>query len=185
MQNNSETKKREWSTGICGCCAGVNANPGLFCLSCFGGGIGQGILLKDLGIVDSCVCPVVLYTALEIASARSIMILALANLRMNVAKKLNIDEGACCSFCIAGCCYPCTIAQIQRDAVDNNYHFEKTEGFVDLFKAFSGDIKGNVIQDRAMETGAPFFARRNVELMSPYRLVPPATVNGQRVTFYK
>jgi Cys-rich protein (TIGR01571 family) len=171
----------EWSTGICGCCCGVNANPGICCLTTFCGGVGQGVLLKDLGIVDSCVCPVVYYTLLEIVTSRTFLLLPLANLRINMAKKLGVDEGYCTSCCMAFCCYPCSVAQLHRDAVDNNYRFEtKTDTFGELFNAMNGDVKGDKVDNETPHrAGAPFFARRRMDLI-PYRLVAPAIVNQQQ-----
>jgi Cys-rich protein (TIGR01571 family) len=130
-----------WSSGLCGCC-GQNGNPGFFCLACCCGGIAQGILLEDLGIVSSCACPVALYMLLEGVTGRSALLLILTSLRVSLSKKLGRKEGPCCSFCISCCCYPCAVAQIHRDVMDpeRGYVFKTPEKFEDKVNGFLGGI---------------------------------------------
>lgn len=142
----------EWSSGICDCC-GQNGNPGFFCMACCCGGPAQGLLLKDLGLVSDCVGPVICYTILDLASARSFMALILASLRMNMAGKLQRKEGPCCSLCIACCCYPCALAQLDRDAKapGRSYEFEKANGFYENLTTWGGAIHGGVQPYKSVE----------------------------------
>ena len=134
-----------WSSGLCACC-GQDGNPGFFCLACCCGSVAQGVLLKDLGLVSSCVCPVIIYTALDVMFARSFMCMILASLRMSVSDKLKRGEGSCSSLCIAACCYPCALAQMERDAraTGRGYEFDKAEGLCDVGTTYFGAIHGSV-----------------------------------------
>ena len=142
----------EWSSGICGCC-GQDGNPGFFCMACCCGGPAQGVLLKDLGLVSDCVGPVICYTILDLASARSFMALILASLRMNMASKLGRGEGPCCSLCIACCCYPCALAQLERDAKakGRGYEFEKAVGVYENITTWAGAIHGQAHPYKSVE----------------------------------
>lgn len=136
-----------WSSGICGCCSGQNANPGMFCMACCPctGGMAQGILLKDLGLVSSCVGPALLYAVLDLCTARSFMIMILTSTRISMSDKLKRGEGACCSFCLACCCYPCALAQLDRDikAPGRSYEFDKAEGMCNVGTTYLGAIHSN------------------------------------------
>jgi Cys-rich protein (TIGR01571 family) len=133
-----------WSSGICDCC-GQDGNPGFFCLACCCGSIAQGVLIKDLGLVSSCACPVVLYTALDLLFARSFMCLILLSLRTSMSDRLMRGEGPCCSLCIACCCYPCALAQMDRDlkAKGRSYVFDKAEGAYQEVTTYFGAIHGS------------------------------------------
>lgn len=135
-----------WSSGICDCCCGEGANPGFFCLACCCGGIAQGVLLKDLGLVSSCVGPVLIYTLVDVMFARLSLCTVLASLRMSVSDKLKRGEGPCGSICIACFCYPCALAQMDRDAKahDRSYVFDKAEGPCDVATTYFGAIHGSV-----------------------------------------
>ena len=135
-----------WSSGICGCC-GENGNPGFFCLACCCGGVAQGVLLKNLGLVSSCVGPAILYTALDLLFARSFMTMILGSLRMSMSDKLKRKEGACTSICVACCCYPCALAQLERDASapGRAYEFEQARGVCDVTTTCLGAIHGSVV----------------------------------------
>ncbi len=136
-----------WSSGICACC-GQDGNPGFFCLSFCCAGIAQGVLIKDLGLVSSCACPVVLYTALDLVFARSFMCLILLSLRISMSDKLKRGEGPCCSLCIACCCHPCALAQMDRDlkAKGRSYYFDKAVGPYQEVTTYFGAIHGNARQ---------------------------------------
>ena len=135
-----------WSSGLCGCC-GTNGNPGFFCLACCCGGIAQGIILEDLGIVSSCACPVLLYMLLEGVTSRFGLVFILTALRVSLSKKLKRDEGPCCSFCVACCCYPCAAAQVHRDIIDpkRGYSFDTPENYLDVLNGFWGGISRDMM----------------------------------------
>ena len=135
-----------WSSGLFGCC-GENGNPGVFCLACCCGGVAQGILLKDLGLVSSCVGPVILYTAVDLVFARSFMTMILASLRMSMSDKLKRKENPCCSIMAACCCYPCAIAQLDRDASapGRKYGFEQANGACAVATTYFGAIHGSAV----------------------------------------
>ena len=136
-----------WSSSICDCCCGQNANPGFFCLACFCSGVAQGVLLKDLGLVSSCVGPAACYTVIDLVFARSFMVLILTSLRISMSDKLKRQEGPCRSFCCACCCYPCALAQLDRDAKapGQTYEFERTRDPCQVVSTFFGAIHGRAV----------------------------------------
>lgn len=142
-----------WNTGICECFSGPQKNPGFFFLSCLCGGVAQGVLAEDLGLVDSFYVPSALYLVVEAFSARMCLTLPLANLRHQMSQKLGREESCLSSILLACCCYPCSLAQLQRDANLGGYQFTKSG----LVPACIGMIPGDV---RA------------------YTSVPPAIVNS-------
>jgi Cys-rich protein (TIGR01571 family) len=146
-----------WSSGICGCCYGPYANPGMFCMACCPctGGMAQAILLKDLGLVSSCVYPALLYAGLDLFTGRSFMILILTSLRISMSDKLKREEGPCQSFCLACCCYPCALAQLERDINARKYAFKNAEGGCNTVKTYLGAIDGSPIPYVAPEEMQP------------------------------
>lgn len=135
-----------WSSSICDCCCGSEANPGFFCLACCCGSIAQGVLMEDLELVSSCAGPIIIYTLVDYAFARLSLCTILASLRMSVSKKLKRGEGPCRSFCIACCCYPCALAQMERDAKAHGrgYVFDQAKGTCDVATTYFGAIHGSV-----------------------------------------
>jgi Cys-rich protein (TIGR01571 family) len=135
-----------WSTGLCDCC-GQGGNCGFFCLAALCPGIAQATLLTRLGIFESCALPGLVYFVFDVLSLKSYTFLVpiLFSLRMNLANKLRRDEGECGSICKVTCCYPCAMAQIQRDARDRNYKFQEPEDYCHMALAIIGNVQGNAI----------------------------------------
>ncbi len=156
-----------WSSGICGCCCAEDANPGMFCMaSCpCTGGMAQAVLLKDLGLVSSCAGPALLYAVLDLFTARSFMIMILTSLRISMNDQLKRGEGPCCSFCLACCCYPCALAQMDRDvkAKARSYAFNKSEGVCQVAATYIGAIHAPPIPYVSAEEMRPL-APNNMQL---------------------
>jgi Cys-rich protein (TIGR01571 family) len=130
-----------WSSGICDCCQ-HDANYGFCCLASFLPGVAHAILLKDLGIFESCTLPAVCYCGIDLCTSMSIMPLILMSLRMNLSRKLGRTETVCESLCISAFCYPCAIAQLQRDALSREYVFQEPSGLYKKSLAVLGNVDG-------------------------------------------
>jgi Cys-rich protein (TIGR01571 family) len=120
---------KNWSSGICECCSGPNANCCTCCFACCSNGLASGVLMEELDIVDSCACSAMIGLLLEIFTGKVAMNWVLFSLRRNIAKKLQREESLCCSCYYTCCCQPCAIAQMERDAKDRGYKFEKPNSF--------------------------------------------------------
>jgi hypothetical protein len=103
-------------------------------------------LLKDLGLFESCVGPVICYTVLDFFSFKGVMPAILASLRISMATKLNRAEDPLTSVCCAVCCYSCALAQLQRDAFNPKgpYAFDRAQGACETVTTYAGAIHGNV-----------------------------------------
>jgi hypothetical protein len=64
------------------------------------------------------------------------------SLRMNLSRKLGRTETVCESLCISAFCYPCAIAQLQRDALSREYVFQEPSGLYKKSLAVLGNVDG-------------------------------------------
>ncbi len=137
----------QWSSGICGCCTGEDKNPGFFCLACICGGVAQGLLLNELDLSSSFIIPALCYESLDMISGRSLLLLITSNFRINLVKRLNRKEDPITSLVTVFCCYPCALAQIDRDskAAGREYAFEKPKTTAQEIAAILGSIEGRAI----------------------------------------
>lgn len=150
----------EWSSGLLSCC-GEDGNCCFCCLASVMPGVAQAILLTDLGTFESCTCPGLCYSALDIFTGKSVMPLILLSLRINMVKKLRRKESECESFCKVICCYTCSIAQMQRDAHSRKYVFQTPEDICQVALAAAGDITGYARQYTPM-TYAPIITNSQI-----------------------
>lgn len=120
----------DWSSGLCACCAGPNANPGFWCASLFCGFAAQGVLLQDAGLERSWVYPAVVYALMDALSGGALPTLAFISLRSNISSALGRGEGICCSYLASICCYSCAMAQVHRDMCDRQYCFAPNKNMV-------------------------------------------------------
>jgi hypothetical protein len=143
--NTPSFKNKDWSTDICACCSGKEANPGFFCMACCCGGIAQGALIQKLGLVKSGCIPSMAYECLDVFTGRSCTMFALIHLRMGLDEKLGRNEGICCSCCRVCCCYACAMAQIDRDcrSEGREYKFDTPEGMCDTASTAFGAVIGD------------------------------------------
>ena len=151
-----------WSSGICDCCQ-QDPNCGLCCLASVMPGVAHAVLLQDLGIFESCTLPAFCYCGVDVLTSMSFMPLILTALRVNLSKKLGRSETACESLLISAFCYPCAIAQLQRDAVHREYAFREPQGMYKKTMAVFGNVDGDPVEHG----------------MAALTL-PPATVDTQR-----
>lgn len=163
MKNIKNTEKTPWSSGLCACCGD---NCGTCCFACFCSPFQLGFTLQNLGIVSSSVCPIMTFTLFEWLSAGPLFLLSACILRTSLAEKLNRKENPCESCCIMCCCFPCGIAQIERDMHDNNYKFNPPDLSKNNPKSYSdactvcfGGIPHDLVRhprNSAMPMGTPF-----------------------------
>lgn len=121
---NDQQNEQTWSSGLCDCC-GQDGNCccfGCLCGFCFPW-LGQAIILQDLKLTDNMCLPVLCYLVVG-AFGNLPNCLISANLRYNIARKRGYKEDCCSSFFITCCCMPCSLAQIQRDYIKQNYDFK-------------------------------------------------------------
>lgn len=119
-----------WSSGLCDCCAGPNANPGFFCLSLCCGFLSQGILLQDAGLVGAWTYPAIAYALMDSLTGGALPMLAFVSLRSNMSNALRREEGICTTYAATLCCYSCAVAQVQRDVCDRGYCFNPNKSMV-------------------------------------------------------
>lgn len=142
-----ELKGPEWSSGICGCCCAEDSNCGTCCLAGCCSGVALAFLMERLQLFPNSICPILLFTLEEIFSARSLIQMSALSLRRSLVTKLERNETQCESCCYMCCCFPCAIAQMERDAIKHNYKFRKTktekkevEHCLDTFMACFGGV---------------------------------------------
>jgi Cys-rich protein (TIGR01571 family) len=160
---NNNAYGSDWSSGICGCCG---HNCGTCCFACFCSPCQMGLTLQKLGIVSSSAIPILLYTIEYIASLGPLFFISSLLLRRSLVDKLNRSENPCYSCCAMCCCFPCAIAQIERDMLDRNYKFEppileknKPQSCCDTLSANFGSISHDSYpraRDTQINLGAPF-----------------------------
>jgi Cys-rich protein (TIGR01571 family) len=115
----------QWSSGICDCCSGEGSNCGTCCLAGICGGVALAFLMEKLELVPSSICPMVIFTVQEIISGRSLVQMSAFAFRRSLVLKADIKENPCDTFCNVCCCFPCAIAQMERDAEKYGYVFSK------------------------------------------------------------
>jgi Cys-rich protein (TIGR01571 family) len=130
MSHTPSPMSPDWSSGLCGCCSGPNANPGFFCASVCCGFIAQAVLLHDAGLERGWVYPAIAYSLMDLCSAGSLAVLAFMSLRSNMATALQRQEGICYTSCVSVCCYPCALSQVHRDIYDRRYCFPPNDSMI-------------------------------------------------------
>jgi Cys-rich protein (TIGR01571 family) len=128
----------EWSSSLCDCCSGENANCCVCCFACCSNGIGYGYLLEELGLVDSCAYSAFICLATEALTGRLGVDWALFSLRRNLIGKFGINENPCTSCFVTCCCQPCAIAQMERDSKHHKYKFQRPENTLKTLKRSVG-----------------------------------------------
>jgi len=69
---------------------------------------------------------------------------------MNLSRKLGRTETACESLCISAFCYPCAIAQLQRDALSREYVFQEPHSMYKKSLAVLGNVDGEPMKYNPM-----------------------------------
>ena len=128
----------KWSSALCDCCSGENANCCVCCFACCSIGIGYSSLLEELGLVDSCAVSALLCLGMEALTGRLAVNWALFSLRRNLVRNLGRNEDICSSFCISCCCQPCAIAQMERDSKSRDYKFDRPKSYLKTFQRSVG-----------------------------------------------
>lgn len=142
-----------WSSGICDCCSGEDANCCTCCLASCCHGIAQGVLMRKMGVVSSAIPVALGLTLSEAATGNMLNLMCFAGFRNGVAEKLGRKESMCESFCISCCCFPCAVAQMERDTVNRTrgYKFVPPESdfYADISTAL-GYLPGRIEQRNSM-----------------------------------
>jgi hypothetical protein len=161
----------DWSSGLCECCGKDCAcrddcNCGTCCLASCWSSLQMGFTLEHLGIVSSSIVPTLLYTIAELFTARTLLLMTSVTLRRSLVTKLGRKENSCESCCIMCCCFPCGIAQIERDVKKRNYVFDTPTldksnlcSCIDVISAYCGGISKDSFpraRDPKLNLGAPF-----------------------------
>jgi Cys-rich protein (TIGR01571 family) len=164
-------KNPNWSSSLCDCCGkdcacGDDCNCGTCCLAGCWSSLQMGFTLEHLGIVSSSIMPTLLYTIAELFTARTLLLMTSITLRRSLVTKLERKENPCESFCIMCCCFPCGIAQIERDIKARNYVFDTPTldksnlcSCTDVISACCGGISKDSFphaRDPKKQLGTPF-----------------------------
>lgn len=126
----AELLDENWSSGLYECCgkdcscSGEDCNCCTCCLASCCGGVAMAFLLERLGITPSSCGTICLYTISDMISIRSLIQLGAISTRKSLALKLGRNESSCESCCIICCCFPCAIAQMERDVISRKYKFD-------------------------------------------------------------
>lgn len=166
-----ELLNEKWSSGLCDCCGkdcrcGDDCNCGTCCLAGCWSSLQMGWTLEHLGLVSSSIVPILVHTCAEVLLIRSLLLLSSVTLRRSLVNKLGRKEDPCYSCCAMCCCFPCAIAQIERDTIAHNYKFNPTkldksnyQSCIDVTASCCGGISNDSVpraRDPRRKLGTPF-----------------------------
>lgn len=160
----TELLNDNWSSGICDCCGkgcdGKESNCCTCCLAGCWGGLAMAFLLERLGLVSNSCGPTLLFTAADMISVRSLLQFSALSLRRSLISKLGRKETQCDSCCIVTFCFPCALAQMERDAMHYDYKFDTPKldksdhnSYMNVCMACAGGISSDSFPHKIHQAG--------------------------------